>query len=177
MTFSLRENAGYSKIFAALFRFTIGKRTHSGSVSILQIGLATGILLAGAREAQTLRTLSKRHPKHPIQGYPCGLFSLFSADFSPNMGSWEGLIPGPRIPTRHPWQVRSSRFPSPFADELQIRLILKIHFQRNPEFCRGGHHFSQQVPDLFSFLLKTLYPNGVMNNHYDPGAGTASLQL
>ncbi len=55
-----------AKIFAP-FRFTIGRRTYSGSVKKLQIGFATGILMQGAREAQTGRILSKRHPKHPIK--------------------------------------------------------------------------------------------------------------
>ena len=57
MAFWLRENAGHSKIFAAPFRFTIGRPTHSGSVARLQIGFATGILMAGASEAQQTRIL------------------------------------------------------------------------------------------------------------------------
>ena len=68
--FRLRENADHSKIFAAPFRFTIGRHTYSGSVARLQIGFATGILMGGAREAQTERILSKRHPKRGINKGP-----------------------------------------------------------------------------------------------------------
>jgi len=67
ITFWLRENAGHGKIFAAPFRFIIGSRTYSGSVGKLQIGFTTGILMGGAREAQTERILSKRHHKHRIK--------------------------------------------------------------------------------------------------------------
>lgn len=54
-------------MFVAAFRFTIGRPTYSGSVEKLQIGFTTGILRGGAREAQTERILSKRHPKHRIK--------------------------------------------------------------------------------------------------------------
>ena len=66
MVFWLRENAAHSKIFAASFRFTIERGTYSRSVEKLQIGFGTGILMARAREDQTERILSKRHPKRLI---------------------------------------------------------------------------------------------------------------
>ena len=55
--FWLRENAGHSTIFTAPFRFTIGRRTYSGSVEKLQIGFVAGILMGRAREAQAERIL------------------------------------------------------------------------------------------------------------------------
>ncbi len=67
MTFWLRENAGHRRIFAVLSRFTIGKLTYSGSVARLQIGFATGRLMATAGEAHPARILSKRHPKRLIR--------------------------------------------------------------------------------------------------------------
>jgi hypothetical protein len=72
MTFWLRENAGHSKIFTALFRFTIGRCACFESVAGLQIGFGTGILMRGAREAQTERILAKMHPERDINKGPIG---------------------------------------------------------------------------------------------------------
>src|SRR5208283_5765250 len=63
MTFWLRENAGHSSIIAAPVRFTIGRRTYSGSVAGLQNRFDTRILMGGEREGQTERILLKMDPK------------------------------------------------------------------------------------------------------------------
>ena len=61
------RNANLGSVLAAPFRVTIVRRTCFGSVEKLQIGFATGILIGGARKAQTERILSKMDPNH-VQG-------------------------------------------------------------------------------------------------------------
>jgi|GEM_PF-5604703 len=67
MTFWLREKAGHSKLFAAPYRFTIGRRTYSGSVEKLQIRFGTGILMPRPSQAHPERILANRHPDHRIK--------------------------------------------------------------------------------------------------------------
>jgi hypothetical protein len=88
----LRENANPSQLFAAPFRFTIGRRTSSGSEGKLQIGFGIGILMGKAHEAQTERILSNRHPKHSIQKIPLWLnLSLSYRVFLRNDASWKDV--------------------------------------------------------------------------------------
>jgi hypothetical protein len=71
MRFLLREIAGHSKIFAAPFRFIIGRRIGRvvcfGSVEELKIGSITRRSVAGGGGAHRMRILSKRHPKRCIK--------------------------------------------------------------------------------------------------------------
>jgi hypothetical protein len=123
---------------------------------------------ASLRRSGWARTrVISRDPATPFR-FTIGRSLCFASARKPEVVVLTGNI-NPRAVMKSPERKSLQEPPQARHRKNTPRRSFEVHFQKNLEFGRCGHHPSDHVPDQFNFFLRSLHPQGVMDHHHDSG--------